>query len=226
MKVIKDFLSGAEVEAMRALAAEATFEDGSSTAGVAIREEKQNRQAVLSEQQRRLVDDTLRGAARRSKLFGLYAHPRNIATPILSRYEEGDFYNRHLDQALMGIDDPFRADLSMTIFLSDPMSYTGGELRVEMESGHATLRLQPGTAAIYPTSFWHQVTRITKGERLALVTWVQSYVADPGKRALLTELGEAFDMIMRMNPADPLHGQTREKVQRSYTNLLRLWSEV
>ena len=67
-----------------------------------------------------------------------------------------------------------RSDLSVTLFLSPPDAYDGGELVVEMALGEQPIKLDAGEAIVYPSSSMHHVAPVTRGVRYAAVTWVQS----------------------------------------------------
>lgn len=221
MRLIRDLLNAAEVSALRAMAEGAVFESGSKTAGSGLAGVKRNQQAQLDAGSEQRLQSILQQAFSRHRGLTAYAQPRRFGLPLLSRYREGDDYGRHLDQALMG-QGSLRADIGMTIFLSDPDSYQGGALVLETETGEAKVKLPAGSAVAYPAFYWHRVETVSSGERLVLVSWVQSYVADPSKRAILCELNEAFETLYGAAQTGPVF----DKVQRSYTNLLRLWAEM
>ena len=64
--------------------------------------------------------------------------------------------------------------MSVTIQLSDPKDYEGGEF--EFESGIDQLppeHTEKGTVLIFPSFYKHQVRPITKGTRHALVSWIE-----------------------------------------------------
>ena len=66
--------------------------------------------------------------------------------------------------------------LSMTIWLSDPDEYEGGELDIEIEGPHTnlryhTLKLSKGSIVIFRSRLWHRVRPVTAGVRKSLVTW-------------------------------------------------------
>jgi PKHD-type hydroxylase len=54
--------------------------------------------------------------------------------PQFNKYEGGGAYHRHSDSAFIGRPE-IRTDLSVTVFLSDPDEYEGGELTLEYPSG-------------------------------------------------------------------------------------------
>jgi PKHD-type hydroxylase len=54
------------------------------------------------------------------------------------------------------------------------------------------------------------------------LTWIQSYVRDPSRRELLFELNQARERLLKEAPGAEHTGQ----VDRSYANLVRMWSEL
>jgi PKHD-type hydroxylase len=63
---------------------------------------------------------------------------------------------------------------------------------------------------------------VARGERLVAVTWVQSAVRDPARRELLYELNLARETLLRESP----DSDTAAWVNRSYVNLIRMWSDI
>jgi len=67
--------------------------------------------------------------------------------------------------------------LSMTINLSDPNDYEGGDLKIDTksldeESVHNVTQIKPqGSLVVFPSYLYHQVTPVTKGTRYSLVVW-------------------------------------------------------
>jgi len=77
-------------------------------------------------------------------------------------------YNKHVDRSFS---IPIRK-LSMSIQLSNPNEYEGGDLLLhEGEEGIPLLKEQ-GTLLLFPSYILHEVTPVTKGERNSLVTWI------------------------------------------------------
>jgi len=123
----------------------------------------------------------------------------------------------------MGTTGPrFRSDVSMTLFLNPPDSYDGGELVVRTPFGDRQVKLAAGDAVVYPSSSVHRVAPVTRGERLVVLTWIQSYVRDAARRELLFELNRAREHLLATDPDE----EPAKQVDRSYANLLRMWAEV
>jgi PKHD-type hydroxylase len=199
----------------------AEFVDGKLTAGWHARLVKHNLQAQDSETSRSLKQ-CLVDAIWRNALFQMAVRPKVLRSPLLSRYEPGMSYGTHVDNALMGDPNPMRSDVSLTLFLSSPDEYDGGELVIEDSLGERPFKLDAGSMIIYPSTTLHRVEPVTRGVRLVAVSWVQSYVRDPGDREILFELDTARKALFEQ------YGKTPEfdLISKSHANLLRKWVEV
>ena len=141
--------------------------------------------------------------------------------PQFNKYTEGGAYHKHSDSAFMGSPE-IRTDLSLTIFLSDPADYDGGELTLEYSSGEVRkVKERKGTLVCYPSGVLHYITPVTRGARYAAITWLQSFIRSPQQRDLLTSLVALSDRVKK-----------QEGLSDNYTdlisiqnNLLRMWSE-
>jgi PKHD-type hydroxylase len=87
----------------------------------------------------------------------------------LTRYSEGDFFDWHLD---FGVGGTSSRKLSMTIQLSEPDAYEGGDLQFMINQNIVTAPREKGTIVIFPSFIIHRVTPITKGTRESIVGWV------------------------------------------------------
>jgi PKHD-type hydroxylase len=193
------------------------FVDGKLTAGGPAREVKNNLQVERSGPELTDIDQIILAALGRNQALQSFAFAKRILLPLFNRYENGMQYGAHVDAAVMGKGaDQIRTDLSMTVFLSDPASYDGGELALQTPLGEEEIKLEAGEAVVYPSSTVHRVTPVTRGVRLAAVTWIQSSVPDERLRAILFDLGNA------MRKADESGNQElRTLLHKSYNNLLR-----
>jgi PKHD-type hydroxylase len=79
-------------------------------------------------------------------------------------------YDAHIDKVLDGLP----RKLSLTIQLSDPSEYEGGDLNLYIGPGMepSTPEKQQGKLIAFPSYVLHQVTPVTKGTRYSLVCWV------------------------------------------------------
>ena len=75
---------------------------------------------------------------------------------------------------------------------------------------------------IAPGTSLHQVTPVTRGERLACFFWTQSLVRDAGQRRELFELDQAVRALTAAAPGNPALVQ----LTGVYHNLLRRWSDA
>src|SRR5690606_16100876 len=140
-------------------------------------------------------------------------------------YREGQSFGVHVDNAVRqfrGSAFRIRTDLSITLFLSEPSEYDGGELTIEDTFGPQRVKLPAGHAVLYPSSSLHRVEPITRGARIASFFWVQSMVRDDGARSLLFDLDTAIQRLGAERPDDPSVVQ----LTGVYHNLLRRWAEL
>ena len=87
----------------------------------------------------------------------------------LTRYSKGDFFDWHLD---FGAGEISARKLSMTIQLSEPDAYEGGDLQFMINDKVVNAPREKGTIVIFPSFIMHRVTPITKGIRQSIVGWV------------------------------------------------------
>lgn len=221
--IVPGVLKPDEVALARAWLEDAPFVDGKLSAGAAARRVKANqeldRKAADLERLDRLVMENLsRHPAYRSGAMALRA-----ASPLYARYRPGMTYGDHLDDPIMGeAGMPYRSDVAVTVFLSAPADYDGGELVIRAAFGEKAVKLPAGDAVLYPAGSIHRVSPVTRGERLVAVTWVQSLVRDPARRELLHELNLAREALLAEAPGAP----STARVNAAYLNLVRMWSEL
>jgi PKHD-type hydroxylase len=214
--VIGDVVAAEDIDLIRATLAQATFVDGRETAGFAARLVKHNRQASdrKTETVRKLVEERILA----HEVFALAVRPKALTPILFSRYEPGMNYGSHVDDPLM---QGLRTDVSFTLFLSDPASYDGGELVIEGASGEDAVKLAAGSMIAYPSTALHHVAEVTRGERLAAVGWVRSYVRDGAKRELLFELDTARRQLFKREGKSVEY----DLVSKALANLMRMWVE-
>jgi len=76
---------------------------------------------------------------------------------------------------------------------------------------------------VYPSTTIHRVTPVTRGVRLAAVTWLHSWVADIQQRELLVQLDEARALALRAAPND---ARLQVLLESLRTNLFRMWADT
>lgn len=210
-----------DVTTLRRVAAEGEFVDGAHTSpGLAAANVKRNEQlSPRSPLHREVVQLVLR-AFDRSETLRTAALPKIILPPILSRYRVGMGYGTHIDNPIRRVPVPMRLDLSITVFLNEPDTYDGGELVIETPYGEKAIKLPAGDAVLYPTTMLHRVADISRGERLAVVTWIQSMVQDQSKRSLLYELAQLVQWAGQVAPGSPQANQ----LGNVRANIVRMWA--
>ena len=90
----------------------------------------------------------------------------------LSIYTDTDkgCYGWHIDASPYSNKVPRK--LSMSLLLSDPSEFEGGELQVMLSKDVKVLEAKKGRAWFFPSYVLHRVTPVTKGIRRSLVLWV------------------------------------------------------
>ena len=87
----------------------------------------------------------------------------------LAQYTVGDFFDWHLD---FGAGTSSNRKLSLSIQLSDPQDYEGGDLEFQINNNVVKAPRTQGTVVVFPSFIMHRVTEITKGVRRSIVGWV------------------------------------------------------
>src|SRR3984957_7864891 len=223
---VPDVLSKAEVANFRAAMDAAAWEDGRSTAGAQSAMVKKNEQLPPNGEVARRLGETVIKALVANPLFVSAAIPKQIFPPLFNRYGVGQHFGVHVDNAVRGdhlTGARIRTDLSVTLFLSEPDEYEGGELIVEDHYGSQAIKLPAGHLVLYPASSLHTVTPVTRGARVASFFWLQSMVRDGHARSLIFDLDTAIQgLVGRLGRDDP----EMVRLTGLYHNLIRCWAEV
>jgi len=223
---INDILKAEELEQVRATLARAQFTDGTATAGWHAREVKKNLQLTVGSEGHEEAASTVRTAIMRDGVFLAAVRPRYVMPILFNRHETGMTYGAHVDAPVMpsGANFPshIRSDVSFTLFLSDPATYQGGELVIAWGGIDYAFKLSAGTLIFYPSSTLHRVKPVTDGVRLAAVSWVQSEVREPDKRAVLYDLDRAYRSIFAKDGKT----ETFDLLAKTHANLVRMWAEL
>lgn len=225
---LKNILRPDEVAAARALlGADAPWVDGRSSAGSQAAGRKNNEQLAADSAPAEQLRALVLAAIQRDPAFFSAALPRKIFNPLFNRYSgSSNHYGAHIDNAVLHSRHPpqwVRTDISCTLFLSDPADYDGGELVIQEPQGERRVKLPAGDLVLYPGSTLHQVTPVTRGERLASFFWIESMVRGAEQRRLLFEMDMALVKLRaRAGEADPAIVQ----LTGTYHNLLRLWADT
>lgn len=220
---IPNALDASKLSNIKDILGKVEFIDGKHSAGQAASRVKNNEEMKQGTQQAEFLDHLVMSSLAENADFRSSALPYRVAQPVFARYTPGMHYGDHVDDPIMGSGpEKFRTDVSITVFLNNPDDYEGGELIINTSYGEKAVKLPAGSAVLYPSASVHRVTEITRGERLAAIIWLQSMVRDPNQRELLYQLDQARNHLLVSDP-DALE---TKQVDRSYVNLLRMWSDI
>jgi PKHD-type hydroxylase len=223
---IPDMLSKAEVAEFRSIMDASAWEDGRSTAGAQSAKVKRNEQLPPDSPAARQLGERVIRALTANPLFISAAIPLRIFPPLFNRYVPGHHFGVHVDNAVRGdhlTGMRLRTDLSVTLFLSEPDEYDGGELIIEDRYGSQAVKLPAGHLVLYPASSLHMVSPVTRGARVASFFWLQSMIRDAHARSLVFDLDTAIQgLVGRIGRDDP----ETVKLTGIYHNLIRYWAEA
>lgn len=221
--VLNSLLSPEVLVQLRIALKKELFSPGKATAGGSAKDVKYNMQIKATHPVGAHCADLVLKALLSNVVFLKAVLPVRLSPPMFSLYEPGMAYGRHTDSALMDAGGtPMRADFSMTLFLTDPADYAGGELVFTSAEGAAhSAKLKAGSAVVYPTTTLHEVKPVTDGTRLACVLWVQSAVPEAHKRDVLLEL----DRAKRALDANDTN-EAKERLVLARENLIRIWAKT
>lgn len=222
---IPDVLTAEQVAQCHQMLEQAEWADGRITAGHQSARAKDNQQLREDTALAKQLGDVILGALERNPLFMAAALPLKVFPPLFNRYEGGQAFGTHVDNAIRqvpGTPHRVRTDLSATLFFTPPEEYDGGELLIEDTCGVHNIKLPAGHMILYPSSTLHHVRPVTRGARIASFFWLQSMVRDDGKRALLFDLDLAIQRVGSDQPDNPSIVQ----LTGIYHNLLRRWADV
>lgn len=221
---IPDILTAGQVAQFRQVLDAADWVDGKVTAGYQSARAKNNMQLPEDHPAAEQLRNVILAELERNTLFMAAALPLKVFPPLFNRYEGGQSFGNHVDNAIRqvaGTPHRIRTDLSATLFLADPSEYDGGELIVEDTYGVHTVKLPAGHMILYPSTSLHNVRPITRGARIASFFWIQSMVRDDGQRTLLFDLDMGIQRIAEDAPDHPAAVQ----LTGVYHNLLRRWAD-
>lgn len=224
---IPEVFTKAEVAELRRRLDAGPWADGNITSGHQAAAAKRNRQLPEDSDVAREVSALVAQALNANPMFVAAALPHTIFPPLFNRYEGGEAFGVHVDNAIRqsrhGEGVRIRSDLSATLFLSEPEDYDGGELVIEAMYGAQTIKLPAGDLVLYPSKSLHRVTAVTRGARVSSFMWIQSLVRDDGDREMLFRLDVA---TQRVAAEKGTTDQAVIELTGVYHNLLRRWTEV
>lgn len=215
---IKNLLNATEIARLTALSREIRFVDG--RASNPANQSKNNLQADQGDPKSMESIQIVNAALSRSREFVDFAIPRHVAPPLLCRYEPGMKYGGHADAALLQIGNVrLRSDLSCTVFVSDPSTYEGGELSIELGTLAIPFKGAAGEAVVYPSTMLHEVVPVRSGQRLVSITFIESFIPDEHQRTQVYELNEIAAL-----EGLSMKWENRVRLDVVRQNLIRMWS--
>ena len=223
---IPSVLSQDEVNQVRAHLDAADWEDGSTTAGPQSIEVKRNQQLPAASDAAQTLGKFILQKLTADPLFISAALPARILPPMFNKYEQAETFGSHIDNAIRVnplTQERLRTDLSMTLFLSAPEDYDGGELVIEDHYGTQTVKLPAGDMILYPATSLHEVTPVTRGARVSSFFWLQSMIRSDAHRRILFDLDQSIQSL-----STTIGSNATETVRLTgiYHNLIRTWAET
>lgn len=223
--VIEDILTKAQVAECRELMDKAKWVDGKVTAGSQSGAVKHNQQLAEGSKESEIIGGVILDALAKSNMFISAALPLKIFPPLFNKYEGGEHFGTHVDNAIRAIPGTphrIRTDLSCTLFFSEPEDYDGGELVIEDNYGAQEVKLSAGSLVLYPSTSLHHVTPVTRGARVSSFFWLQSMVREDSDRTLLFDLDQS---IQQLASDIGLDAPMTVKLTGIYHNLVRKWAD-
>ncbi|TMH28884.1 MAG: Fe2+-dependent dioxygenase [Betaproteobacteria bacterium] len=215
---IPNLLAAPEISRLVALSRELRFVDG--RVSNPANQTKVNLQADAADPKYAESVQIVSAAFTRSREFVDFALPKHVAPPLLCRYESGMKYGAHADAAVIQLGaGRIRSDLSCTVFVSDPSTYTGGELVIAMGNLAIPIKSAAGEAIVYPSTALHEVVPVRSGQRLVSITFIESLIADQHQRTQVYELNEIAAL-----EGLTMKWENRVRLDVVRQNLLRMWS--
>ena len=214
-----------QVRRMLAALPDGDWADGRDSAGPQARQVKANQQLPHAHPATVHIRAAVLAALEQSHGFLSLALPLRVFSPRINRYTpEFPHYGLHIDNAirLRSDGERVRTDLSCTVFLNDPDDYDGGELVAQDGETRHRIKLPAGHAVLYPGNTLHEVTPVTRGQRLACFFWVESMVRSDSQRRMLIDLDTQLQQLRAH------HGETAPITALTglYHKLLREWAST
>ena len=88
----------------------------------------------------------------------------------IASYGPGHYYDWHMDRGHGAVAG--RRKLTLSVQLSDPESYVGGELELNADGHPFQVTTDQGAMVTFAAHTLHRVAPIVSGARLSLVAWV------------------------------------------------------
>ncbi len=127
------------------------------------------------------------------------------------KYDVGDYYGWHCDATDLG------PRLSFTLALND--DYEGGNLEIDTPWGIVETELKTGEMVVYNTNWRHQVTPITKGQRLAVIGWLDVQSSDIESTVIIQKLSNIFTFFQELDGSDRIDDDLKKEIREQLLSL-------
>lgn len=230
---VEGLLSEGDCHMAESLIGRSRFVDGAITAEAEASSGNKKNQEMEASENYVTLTELLNEAIDSSEKIDKRIYPRYRTNPIINRYESGMFYGEHIDNPIQGGITQFgrsagrfgqnflRTDYSMTLFLSEPESYDGGELQLRLLGESRLVKLRAGSAVCYATGVPHSVRPVTRGYRIAAIYWFQSFIRVPQIRS---ELWDQYCLESELTRAG--QPQLAKRAATVHANLVRYLAEI
>jgi PKHD-type hydroxylase len=227
---VPNVLTAEALARCRAIVENADWNDGNLTAGTQSAQVKNNLQLAEGSEASRAARAIVVDAIAKSALFFSGALPKKTFPPLFNRYDgSANAFGNHIDNSVRTSTTTgawVRTDLSVTLFLSEPDEYDGGELVVEDTFGMQRIKLPAGDLILYPSSSVHRVEPVTRGCRLASFFWIESMVRNDDQRRLLFDMDMSIIALRNAGGSGEHDSDPVVRLTGCYHNLLRMWADT
>jgi len=151
-----------------------------------------------------------------NSLINSFSFPAKIFNVLFTRTGEGMYYGPHFDLPYLPTG---RRDLSFTIFLNNPNEYEGGELKLYITPETKKIKMNQGDIIIYPTKYLHEVTQVTKGERMVCVGWIESQIPRDDDRESLSLMSRGITEINKQ--LGNINNPAIQNLRNSFNNIYK-----
>ena len=213
MYICKEVLTKEEVKKVLEVLKKSEWKEGTSLAG---KQHKNNQELHLDELSLEVGQRIQNHPTVIDKAFILQLHK-----PRFNAHKAGEYYKKHVD---LYHQNQVRTDWSMTLFLTEPDTYEGGELVIH-DSGATPekIKLAAGDMILYPSGYIHEVAEVTKGERICAISWAQSAIEDKDKREATTRVREVMLALEEVDPE--AHKENILKLSSVFNKLMKSWGQ-
>ena len=134
------------------------------------------------------------------------------------KYDVGDYYGWHQDATELG------PRLSFSFALND--DYEGGNLEIDTPWGIVETELKAGEMVIYNTNWRHQVTPITKGQRLAVIGWLDVQSSDIESTFIIQKMKNVFRYFEELHNSDRISDDIKKELRENILTFSEVYGYI